>query len=530
MSRYRCANCEITFEAEPCGPPRCPECLRQHGIEEIGAGGPKRTDAKRGRRRWLLPALVATVVIVGAGGGLLLYRRTTALPGPGELGVLDGALLRRTLLHRGVASEDVVIPFAADKSIRELASSTKGSTPKEIAAKVAARLSRLLQTAGARVDLDGTGQPLVRNAMKLHRALVAAEKNPPAGVKDRQPVTASPLELAVLAVSALRAAGLQAVLCQVARIKAKVRTAEISGGVGRYVAAVYPEGGLGQKPLAVLDPARALELPAWAGGGGDPTMRSLHEKLEPLDDGTAAAHLLALRALRLRTREPDQAFNLSEMAIKAAAPSATLLLIRAKVLAAAGGTKDAAREAQKALSLRDGPPQRTLLGLALAGEGSVGPAISHLEQALAADPSYWPAHQALATLLMGDKRGKKVLEAGLAIAPNVPGLLLLRATWLLAEDKPDEATVVLERIASRSNDPHALLLLYQALVKAGNAERARAIRERLVKSAGSERERIEKLLSAVDSAARDVDTPPPATAPPAGGGPKLKLPDVSLTR
>jgi tetratricopeptide (TPR) repeat protein len=518
-SRYRCANCEITFAADPGGPLRCPECLRQHGIEETGARAPSSEKS----RRWLLPVVAAVLIAAGAAAGLLLYKRATALPQPGQLGVLEGALLRRTLEHRGVAGEEVVIPFAPNKAIRELGSAAKGPTPEKTAANVARKLSQLLRTAGTRVDLDGTG-PHVRDARQLHDALTAKKK--------KQPITASPLELAVLAVSALRAAGLQAILCQVERIKAKVRTAELVGGVGRYVAAVYPQGSLGKRPLAILDPARALELPAWAGGGGDPTMKSLHEKLEPLDDGSAAAHLLALRALRLRTSQPDQAFNLSEMALVAAAPSATLLLIRAKVLAAAGGTKDAVKEAQRALSLRDGPPQRTLLGLALAGEGSSGPAVSHLEQALATDPSYWPAHQALATLLMGSKRGKKYLEAGLEIAPEAPGLLLLEATRLLGEEKPDEAAAVLEKVTRRSNNPHALLLLYQALVKAGNAERAHTVRERILRNAGANRERIEKLLSTVDSAAAGegaAGSAPPAP-PAAGGAPKLKLPDVSLTK
>lgn len=515
MPTYHCANCDIDFDDET-DAPRCPECLRQNGIELVTSAAPR---PRPGRRRLVIVLASCLLLAAAIGLGLLLWRRAFPLPLRGQPGMLDPATLDRTLEHRGVSRAARVNPFAADEGIRKLAAAATGATARQKAESLAKVVAGRLREAHVAVDLAGTGDGPVRTATELQRLLDRTE--PGTG-----PSLLS-LELATHLVATLRAAGLKGVLCQVSRLKGpKVATAEVVGGIGRYVAAAYEK--LDQKPVVVLDPVRALKLPEWAGDGDDPSMRSVHKDLVPLGDASAAAHLLALRAFRLRTSQPDQAYALSEMALKAASPSATLHLIRAKVLAAAGGSQDAEGEAQKALALKDGPPQRTLLALALAAQGAGGTAISHLEQALQQDPSYWPAHETLATLLLpvDPRRGTEYLRAGLAVAPDQPRLLLLEGSRLLAEGKAAEAAAVLERVVERERSDHALVLLYQAYRRAGEEQKALATRKRLLEATKKPDQMKQLLESLVDQhPAPDPPAEPPLLSP---GPPKLELPDVSL--
>jgi len=520
MARYRCTNCDTTFEADT-DAPRCPECLRQHGLEEVGKPAPARPPT---RRRGLLVAVVALVVALGGGAALWLLRGRVE-PRPG-LGPIAPAALEEFLASRGVSRADRVDPFATSPAIKKLADGVSGSGAVERARAVARRVAGALRPARLEIDLLGASDAPVRTAAELQRLIDDPKATPRAVLS---------FELATHTVAALRAAGIRAVLGRARRLDAPVATADVAGGVGRYVALVYSESKAAVGPPAlVLDPARALPLPAWAGGGDDPDLKprlSLERKtppVTPLDDASAAGHLLALRAHRLRAAEPDRAYQLSQEALAVAAPSPMLLLLRSKVLAAAGGTADAEAAAQKALTLAqagDGPATRTLLALALASKGSSGPAISHLEQAVQADPGYWPAYRALASILLpaDRKRGLEYLNAGLKIAPDEPGLLLLQATRLLAEDQAGEAVKVLERALARQPSELLRLMLYRALRQSSDP-RAAQVREELL-GQSKDRAKLEKLLEALD---QSLGAPASAPASPPPPPPRLKLPDVRL--
>lgn len=538
MTRYRCTNCDNTFEHSS-GKPRCPRCLRTHGLEEIIASTPG--TRRPVRRRHLL---IALAILFGLGlavaGGILFVRHRTDLPQPGALAVLDPGLLKQTLIHRGVSERHAVNPFEAGPELRKLVARAKGAKrakgaegakgakrakPEETVKALARIVSKLLDK--VRPDLDGSPDGPVRTASQL---LSALEKGSP----DR-PIHVLSYELAALMVAVLREAGLSALICQTHRIDAPMPTAEVAGGIGRYLAVVYRPEQLGQDPLVVLDPIRALALPPWAGSGNDLEMGASAIKpgaldLVALDDASAAAHLLALRALRLRISTPDKAYRLSAMADQAASPSATLQLIRAKVLAGAGGTKDAVSTARKARSIHDGPSQRTTLAQLLLSTGAVAEAISHLEQAVRKDPAYWPAQLTLAVVLMLDnpERGTKHLEAGLKVAPQEPALLLLKASVHLGQGETGEAIEILRPLARRLPDEKTLLLLYQALIRSdeeSHKQEAQETKERLLDVA-RDKERMSQLLLAIDQAKGDSSSeqaPPRAT-----DIPRISLPDVSL--
>ncbi len=321
-----------------------------------------------------------------------------------------------------------------------------------------------------------------------------------------------------------------------------MHSADVGGGIGRYVVVIYDQGKLGQQPLVVLDPLRALDLPAWA-GGHDPAMASVHRDLHPLDDASVAAHLLALRAFRMREQAPDQAYELSQVALKAAASSATLHVLHARVLASAGGINDALSEAQKALSLKKDPAHQVTLARLMMAAGKAG-AMQHLLQAIKEDPRYWPALHVLAALPQAPEKSAQYLQTALKVAPEEPTLLLLQALFLLRDNKLSEAIDLLRRSTAVEPTEQGLLLLYQALKQMGQEPEAVKVRDRLL-SIVPDRKKAEQALEALEKQARErrpqepesgedssgapSSTPPLAAPPPATPRlPPLKLPDVRL--
>ena len=251
--------------------------------------------------------------------------------------------------------------------------------------------------------------------------------------------------------------------------------------------------------------------------------------------------MLALRALRLRRRDSPKAYELSQLALKAASPSPTLCGARAIVLAAAGGFDDAIVEGKKALALRDDAARRCMLGKLLAAANRPGDAVPHLEEALRRDSGYWPAHQVLAALLLptDPEKGGQHLEAAERIAPDEAPVLMLRALRELQDNKPEAAIPLLRQALARQPSPQSSLLLYQALALTGRTEELAQLRARLLEQSGPSRRQIEQTLQAIDEklkAAHDgsegdadkasnADDAAPPTAPRV---PQLKLPDVKL--
>ena len=479
MIRYRCTKCEVTFQPQG-GTLRCPSCLRQHGLEEIQDISPRKTRETRrlGRRGLLIVAALA----LAAGGGALYYKVTQELPRPGELGMLHWPLLRRTLIQRGVPEPLVVDPFRSSPKIKQLLEGAPGAGPKERVKALAAALGKRWEALSP--DLKGIGKDPVRSPAELMEALAAG--------KAKRVLS---FELAALLVTLLRDGGVTCVVAQVHQLDAPVHTADVGGGIGRYVAVVYSKGQLGQEPLLVLDPLRSLKLPAWA-GGRDPAMKSLHRDLTPLDDASAAGHLLALRAFRQRDQEPAKAYELSQAALKAAAPASTLHVLRARVLAGAGGVADALAEAQKALTLKHDPAHQVTLARLMMSQGKAG-AADLLRRAVKDDPQYWPALHVLAAMSQEPDKSKQHLQAALKVAPEEPSLRLLQALFQLRDNKLTEAINLLKRSTAAEPSEQGLLLLYQALRQTGQEPEAARVREQLL-SVVPDRKKAAKALEALD--------------------------------
>lgn len=544
MTTYRCPSCHLVFDVVD-GKLRCPSCLRVHGLEEQAAGpAPKRARSSGRRLIWAVALLSLAAVLAGA--GLLVWRRLTEVPGPGQLAVLDQALLRRTLIRRGVPAAETLSPFASGPAVAELARAAEGTSEADRARAVARRLAGTLGSVSP--DLEGRETAPLRSPAELLAELKTGRARPVLSY-----------ELAALLTAALREAGLTALLGLAGRLESPMPTSSCLGGVGRYLALVYRKGQIGGGPVAAFDPMRALVLPAWAGGGRDQEMRSIATSPVALDDASAAAHGLALLAFRVRGRDVKRAYDLSANALRAGAglrtASSQLHLLRALVLADAGGTEDAVREAQQAIAVRDDAPERTVLALLQVRAGRPSDGLQELERALKHDPAHFPALQQMATLLLGadPDRAEQHLKEALKVAPEEPSVQAAQALLHLQRGQPKEALDLLRQVVARRPTLDALLLLYQTLRLTNESDEAARVRGQILSLSAEQdqgsgqngRKRLEQLLEAIDQAAagpQSRESEPPSLLQPVPPGArsvsprlgplpkKLTLPDVRLGR
>ena len=549
VTKYECSNCGEVFAAQT--PQRCPACLRQHGIRPARHLGksPRQRRSRLGRRRLLVLVTAAVLIASLAAAALLLRRAQTTLPKPGQLAILGSPSLRRTLIQRGIPAERVVEPFAADHAVLSLLPKAQGASVEELAKALSAKLSGVKLRAldiGAVTAVDAKLRRSlgVRTAAQLASQLAAGNLT-----------TATSYELSVLALSLCRAAGLNAVLAEAHTLSdAPVVSADVRGYLGRYVVVVYQPGKLGGAKLATLDPARALKLPAWQGSGADNSMTSKAKVVVPLDDASAAAHLLSLRALWLarvgaQLRSPTkkapkaiaaplaEAYELSRLALLAAAPSPTLHLARAVVLTAAGGVGDALAEAKSALALRDDAPRQTRLAEYYLAAGNPERARSHLSQALKHDPKAFPALVVLAKLhwLAGERdKGDRLLAQAVRVAPEAPEVISVLAGQKMAAGDADAAIALLRELIERTPSPEALVQLYLALRSKGDGAAAARRKQQLLEMVDEDSPAVRALaaideqLASAGSAGQPADNPAPDAPPSLPKMPPIKLPDVRL--
>ncbi len=523
MAEYQCTHCEEPFSREGAGRLRCPRCLRQNGLiplEELGEAAEGGGRPGKGRLIWGL--LILCLVGVCAGAVILFHKRVTDLPAPGQLAQLDGDTLRITLEARGVpAAQATLDPFAAGPGVKKLVSAVKEKEP-------AARARALAKALGGVVS---SFSPLIsalpswsaRTPELLLSAAAGATKKPGRG-------KALSFELAAALVAILREAELPSVLAERFSSAAPIGVGDPSGYLGRYVAVVYRPDQLGKDPLLVLDPLQALALPPWAKEEGKTGMELAGDGLTLLGDASAAAHLLSLRALGQGPKHPERAYVLSLAALAAAAPSATLQLARAQVLASAGGLKDGLAAARKALTLRDDAPRQAGLARLLLASGEAERALTHLRKAIKATPGFWPARLLLASILTSVDREKaeEQLAKGLEIAPEEPGLLLLDGMWHLSRAMPAQAAIRLRKVAAAMDgNLDVKLMLYHAFKGSSQVEEAALLRKKIL-SMAKNKEEMAARLDMIDKRAAEDEQGIDGVKE-GGAVPRLKLPDVSLS-
>lgn len=138
-----------------------------------------------------------------------------------------------------------------------------------------------------------------------------------------------------------------------------------------------------------------------------------------------------LARVYLEDRAPDRAVEVLESYLRTAPGDANALTLLASIHTSQGRHAKATNLMRDALSGKDNPAFRTVLGLSLLRGGKTGDAISSLEQSFKADSSQTYAGSALVTLYLREGQKAKavaIAESMVRKAPKNPSLWMLQGT------------------------------------------------------------------------------------------------------
>jgi len=117
---HHCEHCEADFEAKDPRHPRCPTCLRTHGIATVGGVEEAPEDRAEERPRPGAVVAMATLIVIGSGVAWWWFASTGG--GPADARAPAGAADRADLLtaaRAGFESGDLKAAYrAADQAVR----------------------------------------------------------------------------------------------------------------------------------------------------------------------------------------------------------------------------------------------------------------------------------------------------------------------------------------------------------------------------------------------------------------------------
>jgi len=474
--QYHCVQCNEIFTPDPSeARPRCPKCLRQHGLRPVEALQPVAP------KRNVLPVLIAVGVLVTAAGGYGAYRKLHGhKPGQVPLAPITAEELREDALAlTGKDAGELVALLSADARVKAFAErAAQGqATPAARAKAVCSALAERKQKQGfvglARVEAR-EAPPLTASG-----ALAAIEK-------DGARFPLYPLEAAALTVAALRSLDVPALVTEVFRFPNETKPLDPSGRLGYYAVAL---------PKTESAPEQLFD----AFGGRSTSPAAGDYKL--LNDAQALGAALSLRGLTQLDNGGDTRAGLadSELAVKLAPSSAAVRSVRAALLLATGGVEAGTRELDAAFSLRSDAPRRNNLATLGLLSGEADAAAKEIAAALAEAPDYALAHVTLATIhLMRGERdlGRVELDKAERLEPDLAMLPQVWAQYYASTNDLDQALAKAQQaVLMRPKDTQALLVLARIDRAAGRYDdmrkQARAIMARVP---SDQQERMRELL------------------------------------
>lgn len=453
--RYLCVNCDEKFELSAEQEARCPKCLRVHGLRTLAAAAAEPPPQRRNRIRVGLAALVLAAL---GGGGYALFsqQRAQEASDPGR-GPLTSAQLGRALAARGIAETGLEQALSANPSVERFArEATAGRS------EAGARATAIAEALSARAKRDA----FVRWSLSEPRdgALRRPAEVLDAISRDGARLQLYPLELAALALAALRAVEVPARLVELYAVSGERTPLDPSGRIGYFAVA------LGDDPVS----ARIFDV-----YGGRPEIHGCSE-CALLSDTEAVGALLSLRAVhRMAQNEaPAQALRDAESAAKLLPGSPTVRSSHGAVLLANGARDPGQNEFEAAAQLKPDPPRRNNLAMLHLALGDAERAAQEVARALERQPEYAAGHVTLAQIHLA--RGERdlartELEKAESLDPRQPSLPLTWAQFHASAGEYDQAIEYARRAAQlRSHDPQVRLLLAQILHQASRYDEMRA--------------------------------------------------------
>jgi tetratricopeptide (TPR) repeat protein len=414
----------------------------------------------------LVPGGIALVLAVLAGGYFYWAREAPVAVGdevplrPLSRGELEGHVRR----VGATVPDDRVGLFEADDAIDELGATASGSDFD--------KAEGIVEAIRARASAQGyvTWSTSAPRDTPARGAAATYEKMREDGARAKL----YSLEVALVAASALRSAGVDAMLAEVYSFPNDRRPPDPSGHFGYFGIAVY-DGEPGEGTPKIFDP--------YGGRGTEPD----EDDYRVIDDLAALGALtnhLAIHTL-VGEGEHDQAFELSQEALSMDRRSPAIRSVRGVVLLTSGGAEEALQEFEAAAQLRrDAPRLNNLAGIALAQQ-DYDRASRQVASALEAHPDFAAGHatQAAVYLARGETElALSELEEAEELDDEIPILPMLWANYYMTtHDVERAAAYALEAIERKPHDWQTRLSAAQVLRAASRYEemrvQARAILE-----------------------------------------------------
>jgi tetratricopeptide (TPR) repeat protein len=479
--RYLCLNCEERFEHEEGkGKLRCPKCLRVTGLETIESPTQKSTEAARSP--YLLPGVIA-VVVAAVIGGYAVWRSNA----PEQVGdeiplrALSEGTLQGHLRRLRADAGELRALLVASEAIEGFA--TRAAQGRSDAMSIAEGVQAALRQ-------KASDRAFARWSLGVPRdtppgtAAEAYESVREAGAA----VRLYPIEVAAIAVAALRARGVSAMVAEIHRFPGDGAPPDPSGQLGYYGVAVY-EGEAGEGEPRIFDP--------WGGHESAPE----EDDYRVLSDVEAVGAAVNVRALHLLVREndPERALETSSQAIRMCPRSPAVRAVRGAILLVAGNPNEAMAELEAAQQIRaDGPRRNLIAGLYMARE-DLEAAQREVSAALEEFPEYAHAHATLAAIHMASSEpdlARAELDAAERADPDLHMLPALRANYYATQGDLERAVTEIRRAVEANPDFNTRLAAAQIYRQAGRYDdmrrEARAVVE-LVPEA--RRDQLRELLS-----------------------------------
>jgi Tfp pilus assembly protein PilF len=500
--RYHCVQCDQEFEAEGEDKPRCPKCLRQHGLRPLERKAAAPTSGQRGRRTGAL--IVAGVLVVAAGGGGAYYWQKSR-SSAAAAGALDSGDLRaKARQTSGIDVGDAADLFQSNDAIESFAKKAtdgKSSADDKAKAIVAAIAARAKKQAFVQSRLL---EPREAPAQTAAQTLIALEKD---GARNEL----YPLEVAALGVAALRSQDVPAQLVEVYGNGSDRTPLDPSGRIGYYAVGVPGQGAGAQLHAFDVYGGRTEPFPP--------------QDVAARTDLQAVGGMLALRALPrlVHTGDLAGAIQYADAAIKLSPSSAAARGVRAAVLLATGGKDEGARELEAASQLRPGAAQQNNLAMYALATGDTDRAAKLVAQSLSSAPDYASAHLTLASVHLA-RLERDLARAELTQAehldPKLPALPMAWAElYATSGDLMQAQSRAEEAVRARPKSPETHLLLARVHRQAGHYDAMRTEARKVLELApASQKDQITQVLRAVlGPTALETDAPEPGDAPSVAG-------------
>ncbi len=455
--RYLCVHCDHRFEYDgEKKKPRCPECMRVGGVEKIR--DEKKAKAKE-QPKWVVPGGIAIVVAALVGGYFYWAHDAPVSVGdevpmrPLSRGELEGHARR----VGATVPEDRLDLFEASDAIEELGSSASGSSN---AAKAESIVDEIRERASAAAYV--TWPTSAPRDTPVRTAARAYEKMAEDGAREKL----YSLEVALVAASALRSAGVDAMLAEIYAFPNDRSPPDPSGHFGYFGIAVY-DGEVGVGTPKIFDPY---------GGRGTEPEEDDYRVIDDLAVLGAFTNHLAIHTL-VAEGEHDQAFDLSQEALSMDRRSPSIRSVRGVVLLTSGGTEEALEEFEAAAQLRrDAPRLNNLAGIALAQQ-DYDRAGRQVAAALEMHPDFAGGHATQAALEMAQgemEAGREELEEAQRLDADLPILPMLWANYYMSTHELDRAAeMAMEAIERKPHDWQTRLSAAQILRAASNYDEMR---------------------------------------------------------